>query len=289
MLFMSPQAMENEKDNGGQSKRALILWHSYLSGDISQLDSMTMMVRRVFKRLPSAPRCKVCNAPFQGLGGMVVKLFGFGAGRSSFNPTLCDRCEVLVKHYQVGTEVPLTLLFADVRGSTALAEEVGASAFHHLINRFYTVSTQILIQTNALIEKMIGDEVAGMYVPGIAGPDHARIAVEAAQTLIEATGHTGSGEPWIRVGVGIHTGIGYVGAVGSRQSVSDITVLGDVANTTARLASQAGAGEILVSEEACHAAHLSQEHENRLLELKGRSQAVPVKVIRVLDKSMSAG
>jgi adenylate cyclase len=177
--------MENEKDNGGQSKRALILWHSYLSGDISQLDSMTMMVRRVFKRLPSAPRCKVCNAPFQGLGGMVVKLFGFGAGRSSFNPTLCDRCEVLVKHYQVGTEVPLTLLFADVRGSTALAEEIGASAFHHLINRFYTVSTQILIQTNALIEKMIGDEVAGMYVPGIAGPDHARIAVDAAQTLMK--------------------------------------------------------------------------------------------------------
>jgi adenylate cyclase len=90
--------------------------------------------------------------------------------------------------------------------------------------------------------------------------------------------------------VGIHTGIGYVGAVGSSQSVSDITVLGDVANTTARLASQAGAGEILISEEACRAANLSQDQrENRVLQLKGRSQAVPVQVIRVLDKSMSPG
>lgn len=213
---------------------------------------------------------------------MVVRLFGFKAGRSSFNPSLCDRCEILVKRYQVGTEVPLTLLFADVRGSTALAEEIGASAFHHLINRFYTASTEILIQTNALIEKLIGDEVAGLYVPGIAGVDHAKVAVDAALALLKATGHGDPGGPWIRVGVGVHTGIGYVGAVGSNKSVSDITVLGDVANAAARLASQAGAGEILVSEETLQAAGLYLDDcETRLLQLKGRSQAVMVRVIRV--------
>ena len=281
---MTVQSKEHEKQTDGQAQRAFILWHSYLTGDHSQLDSTVRTVRRIFKHLPSAPRCRVCNAPFQGLGGKVVSLFGFGAGRSSFNPTLCDRCEILVKHYQVGTEVPLTLLFADVRDSTALAEEIGASDFHRLINRFYTTSTEILVQTGALIEKMIGDEVAGIYVPGIAGSDHARIAVDAARALLKATGHADPGGPWIQVGAGVHTGIAYVGAVGSSQIVSDITVLGDVANTAARLASQARAGEILVSEEACHAASLSLDHcETRLLQLKGRSQPVAVRVIGVKD------
>ena len=281
---MDQQSKEIEEQRGGPEERAFILWHSYLTGDRSRLDAKTRMVRQIFKRLPSAPRCQVCNAPFQGPGGMVVSLFGFGAGRSSFNPRLCDRCEVLVKQSQVGTEVPLSLLFADVRGSTTLAEEIGASAFHHLINRFYTTSTEILVQTNALIEKMIGDEVAGLYVPGIAGPDHAKIAVQAARALLKATGHADPGGPWIQVGVGVHTGTAYVGAVGSSQIVSDITVLGDVANTTARLASQAGAGEILVSEETCHAADLGLEDcETRLLQLKGRSHPVTVRVLRVLE------
>src|SRR5690242_14740005 len=105
---MDPQLKDSEKHGDRQEQRALMLWHSYLTGDRSQLDSMTKTVRSVFKRLPSPPRCMVCNAPFQGVGGMLVKPFGFGAGRSSLNPTLCDRCEKIVKHYQVGTEVALT-------------------------------------------------------------------------------------------------------------------------------------------------------------------------------------
>jgi adenylate cyclase len=279
---MAETQQASEKQGNGPADKALILWKSYLTGDHSHLDTRTRTVRKIFKRLPSDPRCLVCNAPFQGIGGAFVGLLGFKAGRSSFNPSLCDRCEKLVKRYQVGTEVQLTLLFADVRGSTPLAEKVGASAFHHLINRFYTASTGILVQTNALIDKLIGDEVAGLYFPGIAGPDYARIAVDAARDLLLATGHADSEGPWITVGAGVHTGTGYVGAVGSGQSVSDITVLGDVANTTARLASQAGVGEILVSEETSQAAGLNLEDcESRVLQLKGRSQPITVRVIRV--------
>jgi adenylate cyclase len=219
---------------------------------------------------------------FKAWEGTIVSLFGFGTGRSSFNPSLCDRCEKIVKHHQVGTEVQLTLLFADVRGTTTLAEEIGASAFHHLINRFYTATTGVLVQTGALIDKLIGDEVAGLYVPGIAGPDHPRIAVNAAQALLAATGHGDPNGPWIRVGAGVHTGTAYVGAVGSAQSVSDITVLGDMANITVRLASQAGAGEILVTEETCQAAGLTLDNcELRQLQLKNRSQIIPVRVIGV--------
>jgi len=265
-----------------QTERAHILWRSYLTGDRSQLDTKTRVVRQVFRHLPSAPRCRVCNAPFHGVGGAVVGLLGFSAGRSSFNPSLCGRCDEIVKRHQVGTEIELSLLFADVRGSTTLAEEVGTAAFHRLINHFYQASAGVLVQSDALIEKLIGDEVAGMYVPGIAGPEHARKAVAAAQALLEATGHADPGGPWIRVGAGVHTGTAYVGAIGASDSVSDITVLGNVPNTTARLASQAGPGEILVSEAACRAAGLNLANcETRALNLKGLSEPVAVRVIRV--------
>jgi len=261
---------------------AHMLWYSYLTGDRSQLDTQVKVIRQIFKYLPSPPRCRVCNAPFHGLGGMVVSVLGFGAGRSSFNPTLCDRCEKIVKEHQVGLELQLTMLFADVRGSTNLAEEIGTSAFHRLINRFYQASTEVLVKTDALIDRLIGDDVIGLYVPGIAGPEYTQKAVEAARALLEVTGHADPGGPWIQVGAGVHTGMAYVGAVGSSESMSDITVLGDAANTTARLASQAGPGEVLISEEACRLAKLNFENcESRTLNLKGRTEPVDVRVIRV--------
>lgn len=273
---------DDPQPRGPEAERAFILWHSYLTGDASHLDAQTKAVRQVFKRLPAASRCRVCNAPFQGVSSVALGLAGFRPGRSRLNPSLCDRCEKTVRRYEVGAEVPLTLLFADVRGSTQLAEQIGVSAFHHLINRFYKATAAVLVQTNALLEKMIGDEVAGIYLPGIAGEDHARIAVQAARALLQATGHADPGGPWIKVGAGVHTGTAYVGAVGSNKSVGDITVLGDVANLTARLASQAGPGEILVSDETCRAAGLDLAGcETRLLQLKGRSQAVAVQVMPV--------
>jgi adenylate cyclase len=240
---------DGTKPVNSQTAWADMLWRSYLTGDHSQLDTKVKVIRQVFARLPSPPRCRVCNAPFSGLGGKVVGVFGFGAGRSRYNPSLCDRCEKIVKQYQVGMELQLTMLFADVRGSTNLAEEIGASAFHRLINRFYGASTEVLVKTDALIDKLVGDEVIGLYVPGIAGPDFAQKAVTAARGLLEATGHADPGGPWIPVGAAVHTGTAYVGAVGSSDSMSDIAVLGDAVNTTARLASQAGPGEILISAE----------------------------------------
>jgi adenylate cyclase len=257
-----------------------MLWHAYLTGDQSRLDRKVRVVQQVFRRLPREPRCKVCRAPFKGMGGALVSLIGFGAGRSSFNPSLCDRCEKIVKKHQVGLEMSLTLLFADVRGSTALAETVGASSFHQLINRYYQVGVEALSQTDALINRLIGDALIGLYVPGIAGPDYVQRAVDGARLLLEATGYGSADGPWIQVGVGIHTGVGYVGAVGYAEGVSDITVLGDAANVAARLASQAAGGEILVSQETCEAGNLDlQDCEPRVLELKGRNEPSMARVI----------
>jgi len=197
------------------------------------------------------------------------------------NPNLCNVCEEFARTNQGGAEIDLSLLFADIRGSTSIAEKMSPVDFHKLINRFYKVASKVLVDSDALIDKIIGDQVAGMYVPGFAGKNHAHRAIEAAQQLLEATGHSSPQGPWIPLGVGVHTGRAFVGAVGSQDGTTDITVLGDVANTTARLSTVAGIGEILISESAFqHAGHeLSDEIEKRELSLKGKSEQIIVNVL----------
>jgi adenylate cyclase len=154
--------------------------------------------------------------------------------------------------------------------------------YSKLINRFYNTATQIMVRSDALIDKIIGDQVAALYVPGFVGPAHASRALEAAQDLLRATGHGRSREPWIPIGAGVHTGVAFVGSVGSEQGVTDITVLGDAANTAARLASSAREGEILISDAAfAAAAQRRDDLETRRLDLKGKSEKVLVHVMPV--------
>jgi adenylate cyclase len=146
-----------------------------------------------------------------------------------------------------------------------------------LINRFYNTATSVMVNSDALIDKIIGDQVAGMYVPGFAGEAHAARAIEAAKEILVATGHSSKGGPWIPLGVGVHTGVAFVGAVGSKDGASDITVLGETPNIAARLCSNAGVGEILITEAARNAAGLDNlTLEPRILELKGISKPLEV-------------
>ena len=268
--------------NSKEYEWATHLWHSYLTGEQDDLGLRVRIARNVFKRLPTDPRCKVCNAPFSGVGGKAVTLLGFGNKLSRFNPNLCDRCEKIVRKHQVGLEVQMTLLFADVRGSTKMAEQMKASEYHSIINRFYQVATEVLVHTDALVDKLVGDEVIGLYVPGIAGPNYAQKAVMAARELLKVTGHDNPNGPWLSIGAGVHTGIAFIGAVGTHDMMSDITALGDAVNTTARLASNAKPGEVLVSMETSQVIDTDLTHcETRLLKLKGRDEPVEVCVVGV--------
>jgi len=228
--------------------------------------------------LPSDPRCKLCGAPFKSWGGFIMHLLG--RDQSRYNPRFCVKCEVF--DHPGGAEVPLTMLFADVRGSTTLAEQMSAREFSRLINRFYSIASHVLIQTDAMVDRLMGDEAIGLYIPGFAGPDHPRRAIEAAQELLRLTGHRDKAGPWLPVGVGIHTGPAFVGVVGEETSAMDFTALGDNVNIAARLASEAGPGEILISEASFSAAHLQIEiMERRELELKGKSEPISVYVVQV--------
>jgi adenylate cyclase len=184
--------------------------------------------------------------------------------------------------YPGGTEVDISMLFVDVRGSTSLAEKMSAAAFSRLMNRFYKAATKVLIKKDAFIDKFIGDEVTALFFPLFTGPNHAQAAVLAAQELLQATEHADRQGSWLPVGVGVHTGIAYVGTVsGAEGSFKDVTALGDNVNIAARLASVAAAGEALISDEAYAAADLDLgDLEQRQLELKGKSESLGVRVLR---------
>lgn len=254
-----------------QDARVERLWRRYLTEGEFEHERFE---RRFFRLLPGGRRCKNCYAPFDGAGSYVVRAL-YGKEPSSLNPRLCNICEKFAREHQGGVDIELSLLFADVRGSTELAETMSPREFSQLINRFYNTATQIMVRSDALIDKIIGDQVAGMFVPGFVGPNHAGQALQAGREILQATGHGQPEGPWIPLGAGVHTGTAFVGSVVSEEGSSDITVLGDVPNTTARLASSAGVGEILISEASCQAAGMDLgEMESRDLELKGKSSPV---------------
>lgn len=245
---------------------------------LTESETVNHRLYHLYGLLPSDPRCKLCAAPFKGIGGFVMRLLG--RDQSKYNPRFCIPCETF--EHPGGAEIVLTMLFADVRGSTALAEQMSALEFSRLINRFYTAATHILIRSDAMVDRLMGDEAIGLFIPAFSGPEHPRRAVEAAQELLKQTGHRDPKGPWLPVGIGVHTGPAYVGVVGGEDSPMDFTALGDSVNTTARLASQAGAGEILVSDATCAAAGLDTERlEHRQLELKGKSEPFGVHVLRI--------
>lgn len=251
-------------------------WQWMLSGD----HPIQRRYRPLFRLLPKEPRCKWCFAPFHGLGGSLMNLIG--KRPSNYNPRFCNDCERFAKDHLGGVECELTMLFTDVRGSTTLAEQMSTAEFSRLISRFYAVATDAMVQANAIIDKLVGDQASGFFLPGFAGENHAHLAVQTARQILQATGYGQPGGPWIPVGAGVHTGRAFVGAVGSQDGIVDMTALGDAVNITARLSSSAAAGEILVSEETYQAAGLPpDELEQRQLELKGRSQPVTVRVIKL--------
>jgi len=254
------------------------VWHDLLTQGESNIERR---YRRFFRMFHAQTKCKWCDIPFDHPVSPLIQ-FIFRKKPSAFNPRFCNVCDDFAIKFQGGAEVELSMVFADIRGSTALAEGMNATEFKKLIDRYYQVSTKIFIQTDAMIDKLIGDEVAAFYLPGLAGKDYARLAIGAARELLRKTRHEAPNGPWAPVGVGVHTGVAFVGAVGTSDGVVDITALGDAVNIAARLASQAKEGEILMSEQTLIAARMDPTNlEKRSLHLKGKSAPFDVRVMRV--------
>ncbi len=239
-------------------------------------------LRRFWRTIPSAPRCKMCTRPFGLPGGPFMRLVGLGPWPG--NPKYCRGCFKDIYRKREGAEIECTLLFADIRGSTELGESMPSAEFRALMDRFYATAAEVLVDHDAIVDKFVGDEVIGILVPAMTDGNHAAQAIDAALELLRTTGND-TDAPWAPIGIGINTGPAYVGAVGTAEHI-EFTALGDTVNITARLASEAGAGELLVSEAAALSAGLRAPNaERRSLDLRGRSEATNVLVLTAQSRS----
>ena len=258
---------------------------SFLTGEDPQLANQ----RRRFGRIPTSPRCKMCAAPFGGIGGAVFRLAGFG--QFPGNPSMCKQCITQMrKQGMSGLEIPVSLLFSDVRGSTAMGERMRPVDFHAFLDHFYRLASDAILEHDGLVDKIVGDEVIGLFFGGVSGPAHAAAAIAAALDLAErAAAPMASPSGPIPAGTAIHTGEAFVGATGPIGAVDDFTALGDAVNTTARLASVARAGEVLVSiAAATHAGTPMDGLERRTVEIRGRTEPLDVVVLRAADQVVAA-
>jgi adenylate cyclase len=254
----------------------LPLWHDLLSGEGPTVHFQR--IRKVFGHLPSAPHCKMCEAPLTGPGQAVLGHFGFKPWPKS--PRFCQSCRGTLRNLGVGgIEIEISVLFADVRDSTTLAEHMSPTEFTGLLSRFYDVADKAIADHDGILDKHLGDGVLGLFIPMTARQQHAAKALGAARQLLAAT--SDRGKRWAPVGAGIVTGIAYVGVTATSDEPDDLTALGDVVNTASRLAGAAAAGEILASPQTIAEAGIDAAPlERRTLELKGKEEPFEALLIR---------
>jgi adenylate cyclase len=222
----------------------------------------------LFRALPSSPRCGFCGAPFAGPGRFIVGPLGYRPSRK--NPTVCGTC---VEHSPPGgMKMHTGILFADLRGFTARFDGADPREVSAVLRRFYKCAEDVLFP-DAVIDKLIGDEVMALYLPDVTRRiDHSEVSavmLDHAQGLLSAVGYGSAEGPFVELGIGLDVGEAFVGNIGQR-ALYDFTAVGDVVNTASRLQSSAAGGEIVMSDRVAEG--LRERVGTRVeLALKGKS------------------
>jgi adenylate cyclase len=229
---------------------------------------MYRTVVRLVSALPKDPRCKACGSPFAGWGGAMMHRMGKAPSRK--NPRWCRRCFEMAP--EGGAVLTIGTLFADVRGFTAMTEAESPVRTVQRMNRFYGDATRVIVQ-HGIVDKLIGDEVMGLYIPGLtADGRYVDAMVADAITLLKTVGYGTKTGPTLQVGIGLAVGPAFVGILGEGE-VRDFTALGDVVNVAARLQGQAKGGEIVMTSAVAEAAGVAGGFDVTLV-VKGKSEPV---------------
>jgi adenylate cyclase len=198
-----------------------------------------------FRSLPSSPRCGFCGAPFAGPGRWIVGPLGYRPSRK--NPTVCGTCVEFSP--PGGMKMHTGVLFADLRGFTARFDGADPADASALLRRFYRCAEDVLFP-DAVIDKLIGDEVMALYLPDLTRRlDRSyvpSVMFDHARGLLEAVGYGSADGPFVEMGIGLDVGEAFVGNIGQR-ALYDFTAVGDVVNTASRLQGSAASGEIVMS------------------------------------------
>ena len=170
--------------------------------------------------------CEICpTTALQALGcavrgpaGAVIRHVGFA--RFASNPAICGSCiKGLDKLGVFGAEVPVSLFLADIRDPTGIGERSSPTEFRAFLDRFYRLSSGAVVDNDGMVDKFVGEEVIGLFFPGISGAEHAAATVRAARALLDAVGQPDASQGGaIPVGAAVHTGDAFVGSTGGEWS-----------------------------------------------------------------------
>jgi adenylate cyclase len=171
------------------------------------------------------------------------------------SPNLAERVlsgELLVeKGGQLVAEC--TVFNSDIRGFTRMSEGARPEGLVEMLNEYFEQMVEVLFKFEGTLDKFMGDGIMALWGAPVAHPDDAVRCVSCAIEQMEALGRFNRrrlelDQKPLSVGIGIHTGPVVAGYIGSERSLS-YTVIGDTANTSARLCGVAMPGQILVSEQ----------------------------------------
>jgi len=178
-----------------------------------------------------------------------------------------------------GINQTITVLFADIRGFTAISENENPEKIVGLLNRFFSAMTEIIFAGGGTLNKYTGDGLMAIFGAPTATPKDAENALNTAVAMqkrimtlnreLETQGYA-----QIAVGIGLHTGEATVGYIGSEQR-SEYTAIGDTVNLASRLESNAKGGQILVSEATARdGGNLFSLVSHKPLTVKNRLQSI---------------
>jgi adenylate cyclase len=172
-----------------------------------------------------------------------------------------------------GMKMATGVLFADLRDFTARFDGGDPEEASRVLRHFYRCAEDVLFP-DAIIDKLIGDEVMALYLPDLTrdfdGNGVPEVMLKHARGLLHAVGYGSGEQPFVEMGIGLDFGEAFVGNIGQR-ALYDFTAVGDVVNTASRLQAQAGGGEIVLSERVANG--LSTTVGTRVeLTLKGKSE-----------------
>jgi adenylate cyclase len=181
-----------------------------------------------------------------------------------------------------GESQRITLLFADVRGFTTMAEQMKPREAVEVLNEFFDRMTKVIFEHDGTLDKYLGDGLMALFGAPFALQNDAEAAVRAAVNMQKSLAELNktSGRAPISIGIGIHTGEAVVGFLGTERRM-DYTAIGDTVNVASRLTSQAGPDQIVIS--AATYTQLCREIPcSQLVAMKLKGRAAPIDVHEVL-------
>jgi adenylate cyclase len=180
-----------------------------------------------------------------------------------------------------GERVPATILFADIRGFTAMSTKMQAEKVVELLNSYLDVAVNIVFRNEGLLDKFYGDGLMAVFGPPQVRPDDAARAIKTAMSLIGAveTINPHLSQP-LSISIGIATGEVVSGHIGSKRRM-DYTVIGDAANLASRLEAASPPGNIFIDEATYVTSGLNLPAEKMSAKVRGRDDMVTIYSLKV--------